>query len=78
MKKTILVSAYAVNPFKGSEDGTGWNISKQLAKEYKVVIVTRNNNRPEIERYLAENTESVFDNMTFLYHDLPKWAMRLK
>ncbi len=43
MKKTLLISAYAVNPFKGSEDGTGWNISKELAKEYKTVIVCVSN-----------------------------------
>ncbi len=78
MKKTILISAYAVNPFKGSEDGTGWNISKELAKEYQTVIVTRKNNRPEIERYLSENSDPVYKNMTFKYHDLPEWAMRLK
>ena len=78
MKKTILITAYAINPFKGSEDGTGWNISKEIAKEYNTVIVTRKNNRAEIERYLSENEDSVFENMTFKYHDLPEWAMRLK
>ncbi|MFT5278572.1 MAG: hypothetical protein ACI9P8_000199, partial [Bacteroidia bacterium] len=25
--KTSLITAYAVNPYHGSEDGTGWNIS---------------------------------------------------
>jgi len=43
MRKTILITAYAVNPFKGSEDGTGWNISKEIAKEYNTIIITRKN-----------------------------------
>lgn len=75
MKQTILITAYAVNPFKGSEDGTGWNISKEIAKDYKTIIITRKNNRLEIERYLQENNDPIHDNMQFEYHDLPNWAM---
>jgi len=75
MKQTILITAYAVNPFKGSEDGTGWNISKEIAKDYRVIVITRKNNRPEIERYLQENKDPIHDNMKFAYHDLPYWAM---
>ncbi|MFB0924248.1 MAG: hypothetical protein QMB65_03030, partial [Vicingaceae bacterium] len=75
MKQTILITAYAVNPFKGSEDGTGWNISKEIAKDYNTIIITRKNNRPEIERYLEENEDPIHHNMQFEYHDLPNWAM---
>jgi glycosyltransferase involved in cell wall biosynthesis len=75
MKQTILITAYAVNPFKGSEDGTGWNISREIAKDYKTIIITRKNNRPEIERYMEENKDSIHTNMVFKYHDLPEWAM---
>ena len=73
-KKTILITAYAVNPFKGSEDGTGWNISKELAKENIVHIITRKNNQKEIDRYLFENKDPIHDNMSFHYYDLP-WIM---
>jgi glycosyltransferase involved in cell wall biosynthesis len=73
--KTILITAYAVNPYKGSEDGTGWNISKQISKDYNTIIITRKNNREEIERYMAENKDPIHERMKFLYHDLPKWAM---
>lgn len=76
--KTILITAYAVNPFKGSEDGTGWNISREIAKEYKTIIITRKNNRSEIERFMEENEDAVHANMEFRYHDLPSWAMTLK
>lgn len=78
MKKTVLISAYAVNPFKGSEDGTGWNISKEISKKYQTIIVTRKNNQSEIERFMNDSSDPVLDNMTFLYHDLPQWAMTLK
>ena len=75
MKQTILITAYAVNPYNGSEDGTGWNISREIAKDYKTIIITRKNNRPEIERYMAEHQDPIHENMNFKYHDLPSWAM---
>lgn len=73
--KTSLITAYAVNPYRGSEDGTGWNISRQIAKDYKTIIITRKNNRPEIERYLAEVDDPIHANMQFEYYDLPYWMM---
>ena len=75
MKKTALITAYDVNPFKGSESGTGWNISKEIAKNYKVIVITRKNNQGEIDRYLSENEDEVHENMQFEYYDLPYWAM---
>ena len=50
--KEVLITAYAVNPYKGSEDGTGWNISRELAKNNVVHVITRKNNQKEIDRYL--------------------------
>tara|TARA_B110000285_G_C15140895_1_gene630695 strand:- start:2146 stop:4512 length:2367 start_codon:yes stop_codon:yes gene_type:complete len=78
LKKIILITAYAVNPYKGSEDNTGWNISKEIAKKYQTIIVTRKNNREEIERYFSNNKDTELKNMSFIYHDLPQWAMSLK
>ena len=42
--KTILVSAYACEPLKGSEQGVGWNWVLQLAKKNNVHVITRANN----------------------------------
>lgn len=70
--KTILVTAYAINPYKGSEDGTGWNYVSQIARFNKVVAITRKNNIPEIERYIKENGVTI--NARFIGYDLPKWA----
>lgn len=71
--KKILVTAYAVNPYKGSEDGTGWNIISQIAKHNKVVAITRKNNRAAIEKYYKEHPFDHQENLTFEYFDLPYW-----
>ena len=71
--KTILASVYAINPFKGSEDGTGWNLVLQIARHNKVIAITRKNNQPHIEKYLKENQVPEAANMQFEYYDLPYW-----
>ena len=71
--KTVLVSAYAVNPYKGSEDGMGWNFICQIARFNKVLAVTRENTRPQIERYIKNNPSPDFGNLKFVYYDLPYW-----
>ncbi|PBQ34501.1 hypothetical protein CNR22_22875 [Sphingobacteriaceae bacterium] len=71
--RTILASAYAVNPYKGSEDGMGWNFVYQIARFSKVIAVTRENNRPAIEKYMAEHPDELYSNMRFIYFDLPYW-----
>ena len=50
----------------------------EIAKEYKAIIITRKNNRPEIERYMQENDDSIHANMEFKYYDLPSWIMSWK
>ncbi|MFT5600790.1 MAG: glycosyltransferase involved in cell wall biosynthesis [Parvicella sp.] len=76
--KTILITAYAINPYKGSEDGTGWNISREIAKNNKVIVITRKNNIPHIEKFLAESNDPILENMSFLGYDLPNRIMKLK
>lgn len=72
--KTILVTAYAVNPYKGSEDGMGWNFILQIAKHNNVIAVTRKNNKAHIEQYLSENKLLRNDlcDLRFLYFDWPQ------
>jgi glycosyltransferase involved in cell wall biosynthesis len=45
----ILISAYACRPNMGSEPGVGWNIATEIAKHHEVWVLTRPDNRPEIE-----------------------------
>jgi glycosyltransferase involved in cell wall biosynthesis len=75
--KTILVTAYSVNPYKESEDGLGWNSIIQIARFNKVIAVTRNINKTHIERYWNEHQEieALKENIQFLYFDWPKWIL---
>ncbi|MDY3959068.1 glycosyltransferase family 4 protein [Romboutsia timonensis] len=68
----ILVSAYACEPNKGSEPAVGWNWTKNLSQRHKVFVITRENNK--------KNIESVFnnENIQFYYYDLPKIFKKLK
>jgi len=68
---TILATAYAVNPYKGSEDGTGWNILMEIARHQKVIAITRENNQADIDHYFSTNTIPHADNIQFEYFDLP-------
>lgn len=71
--KVILATAYAVNPDKGSEDGMGWNFVMQIARFHRVIAITRENNRAAVERYMSEKPNPLYQNITFLYFDLPYW-----
>ena len=71
---TILISAYAVHPHKGSEDGMGWRFLLEAARRHRVVAITRENNGPAIEAFLKENDFEGRENLHFEYFDLPRWA----
>ncbi|MEZ0486663.1 glycosyltransferase [Fibrella aquatica] len=73
--KTILATAYAVNPYKGSEDGMGWNFILEIARHQRVIAVTRPNNQPAIDRYWNEHPEldELRQRTQFLYFDWPYW-----
>lgn len=71
--KTIVATCYAINPYKGSEDGMGWNFVYQIARFNKVFAVTRKNNQGEIEKFMIQNPDLIYNNITFLYYDLPYW-----
>lgn len=71
--KTILTTTYAINPYKGSEDGMGWNFVLQMARFQRVIAITRENNRPAIEAYIQAFPREEYQNITFLYFDLPYW-----
>ena len=68
--KIILMTAYDINPYKGSEAATGWNFTLQIARFNKVLAVTRKNNQEPIERYIKKFNIDV-SNIKFYYYDLP-------
>ena len=71
--KRVVATAYAINPFKGSEDAMGWNFVMQIARFHQVYAITRENNRTHIEQYMQMNPDSRYQNINFLYFDLPYW-----
>lgn len=73
-KTTVVVTAYAVNPYKGSEDGMGWNMILQIARYQKVIAITRENNQAAIERYMYEYPQRETRNIQFKYFDTPYYT----
>lgn len=70
--KTILATAYAINPYKGSEDGTGWQYALQIARFQHLIIYTRENNEEPIRRFIKEHKDiSGIENITFKFYDTP-------
>jgi glycosyltransferase involved in cell wall biosynthesis len=67
----ILISAYACEPGKGSEPGVGWNVVMQMAKYHEIWVITRANNRHQIEEEVPNNS---IKTLQFVYYDLPSWA----
>lgn len=67
----VLISAYACEPGQGSEPGVGWNVSREMAKYHDVWVLTRADNRAEIEFEVGRNP---IPNLKFAYYDLPSWA----
>lgn len=76
--KTILITAYAINPYKGSEDGTGWNLARVIAEKNKVILLTRCNNIAHLDKYWSENDYEYLKNIQYFGFDLPKIFMTLK
>lgn len=73
--KTILIGAYACEPYKGSEQGVGWNWSLQIAKRNNVIVITRSNNEAVISTYLKEHP---VENISFYYCDVPDSIRKFK
>lgn len=73
--RKILVSAYACEPYKGSEQAVGWNIVLELAKTNDVHVITRANNKVPIEKFLHDCNNL---HLTFHYYDAPKLFLSLK
>lgn len=70
-RKKVLVAAYACEPNTGSEPGVGWNMCQAISRAHDTWVVTRANNRYEIEKALSQAPN---ENLHFAYVDLPRWA----
>ncbi len=65
------MSAYACEPFIGSEPAVGWNWALQMSRFHDVWVLTRANNRASIE--CAQLTPEQ-QQLRWVYYDLPRWA----
>lgn len=70
----IIYIAYSCSPFNGSEDKIGWSIPFESAKTNQVFVVTKEEQRSSIEKYLECNTVG---NMHFYYVDIPAFCKKL-
>ena len=70
-RRNVLVAAYACEPDHGSEPGVGWNMCQAISRENDVWVITRKNNREQIEQALVQTPNP---RLRFRYADLPHWA----
>lgn len=69
----ILMSAFACEPNRGSEEGNGWYTAVQAARSHEVWVLTRAKQREAIERHLQNHPE---DHLHFIFVDLPRFISR--
>lgn len=65
----ILVSAYAISPYQGSEPGVGWGFVSELSKYHDLwVIVEEEKFREDIEKFLRINPNQLESVHFFFIH----------
>jgi len=67
----VLMVAYFCLPDKGSEEGVGWSVPREMARHHEIWVITCEDNRPAIERELAQRPQP---GLHFVCWDLPRWA----
>lgn len=68
----VLLSAYACNPYRGSEEGVGWGWAQMIAKRHDVHVITAAYQREPIERWAAEHPGEL-DGISFHYVSHKWW-----
>jgi glycosyltransferase involved in cell wall biosynthesis len=64
----VLASAFACNPYKGSEHGVGWGWVTAIAKDHDVHVLVADFEREDINKWLADHPE--FHNKV-VFHFVP-------
>ena len=72
MKSSIL--AYSCNPFAGSEDKIGWCVPFESAKTNSVYVITKEEQREPIEKYLRDHP---LKNIKFYFVDIPNFYKKI-
>ena len=55
----ILISAYACNPYKGSENQVGWNIVYRLSKIHNLTVITEYSNKKNIDIFFNKKKSKI-------------------
>lgn len=64
----ILYIAYSCSPYQGSEDKIGWSVPFESAKTNKVFVITKTEQKEDIDRYFKGNS---IKDIEFYYVDIP-------
>lgn len=77
-RKRILIAAYAISPYSGSEFGVGWNFVSKLSEFYDITVMYGTSgvsmgNRDDMLKYLESNPD---DGVNYVYVE-PNWLVRL-
>ena len=75
-RKRVLLSAFACEPYKGSEPEVGWQWAMQISRFHDVTVLTRQQYRAPVEKVL-QTFPPDRPKPEFIYFDLPVWAHRL-
>lgn len=70
----ILYIAYSCSPYAGSEDKIGWSIPYESSKTNHVIVITKEEQRRDIENFLQQNQQT---NMDVHYVDIPRIYKKL-
>ena len=71
--KLILAIRYPVDSCRESENGMVWSFIIQISKKYKIIAITRKNNKSAIDRYNQDHPNHNYSNVESKYYDLPYW-----
>jgi glycosyltransferase involved in cell wall biosynthesis len=69
----VLVSAYACNPYRGSEPGIGWGWIVQISKHHDVWVITKRDESADIEAELARRPAL---RQRVRFHYVARWRFR--
>jgi len=68
----VLVSAYACNPYIGSEEGVGWGWVRAMAQYHQLWVITAEFHRADLETAQNE-TPDLFKHIKFIYVPHRPW-----
>ncbi|GIW73118.1 MAG: hypothetical protein KatS3mg102_2660 [Planctomycetota bacterium] len=71
----VLISAFACNPYRGSEEGVGWGWAHAAARRHEVHVITAAFQRADIERWYAQEGRHA-PRLHFHYVPERRWHYR--